>query len=124
MDFTDLTVKSAADLLAHKKISASELRGLSLSRIRQADPDLHAFLYVAESESEGSARSADELIAAGENFALTGIPYAAKDNILVKGMQATAASKMLENYKTTYDATIIRKLQAQAPVLMGKKHLD
>jgi aspartyl-tRNA(Asn)/glutamyl-tRNA(Gln) amidotransferase subunit A len=124
MDFTDLTVKSAADLLANKKISASELRRLSLARIRQAEPDLHAFLYVAESESQEAAKNADELVADGENFALTGIPYAAKDNILVKGMQATAASKMLENYKATYDATIIRKLQVQAPVLMGKTNLD
>ncbi len=123
MDFSDLTVKSASDLLARKEVSAKELRDLSLERIKQAD-SLHAFLYVASEESEKSAKQADLLISENENFALTGIPFAAKDNILVKGIQATAASKILENYKATYNATVINKLNNHLPVLMGKTNLD
>ena len=124
MDFTNLTIKSAAQLLAHKKISSLELAKLSLKRIKQIDEKLHAFLYVAEKESQEAAKKADQLIAEGENFTLTGIPFAAKDNILVKGMQATAASKILENYKAPYDATVIKKLNIVQPVLMGKTNLD
>ncbi len=124
MDFTDLTVKSAADLIAHKKVSAKELAEMSLKRIKEVDNKLHAFLYVAEKELADQVRAADSAIADGENFVLTGIPYAAKDNILVKGMQATAASKILENYKATYDATVIKRLKEQLPVLMGKTNLD
>ncbi|MEJ0021934.1 MAG: Asp-tRNA(Asn)/Glu-tRNA(Gln) amidotransferase subunit GatA [Candidatus Doudnabacteria bacterium] len=124
MEILDLTVKTAADLLANKKISAKELAQLSLKRIKQIDDKLHAFLYVAEKEALASADKADGLIADGENFSLTGIPYAAKDNILVKGLQATAASKILENYKATYDATVIKKLNEEQPVLMGKTNLD
>jgi aspartyl-tRNA(Asn)/glutamyl-tRNA(Gln) amidotransferase subunit A len=124
MDFTDLTIKSAAQLLTHKKISAKELMQESLQRIKQVDDKLHAFLYVAEKEALVSAQKADEIIAEGENFSLTGIPYAAKDNFLIKGMQATAASKILENYKATYTATVINKLNFQQPVLMGKTNLD
>jgi aspartyl-tRNA(Asn)/glutamyl-tRNA(Gln) amidotransferase subunit A len=124
MDFTDLTVKSASELLARKKITAKELAEMSLNRIREVDGDVRAFLYVAENESKASAEIADGIIEEGENFSLTGIPYAAKDNILVKGMQATAASKVLANYKATYDATVIQLLKNHGPVLMGKTNLD
>lgn len=124
MDFTDLTIKSASELLAHKKVSAKELAQMSLKRIKEVDDKLHAFLYVAEKEAMESAKKADQLIADGENFALTGIPYAAKDNIMVKGVQATAGSKILENYKATYDATVIKKLNVEQPVLMGKTNMD
>ncbi|HEX9502767.1 MAG TPA: Asp-tRNA(Asn)/Glu-tRNA(Gln) amidotransferase subunit GatA [Patescibacteria group bacterium] len=125
MDFTDLTIKSAAELIAHKKVSAKELAEMSLKRIKEVDDKLHAFLYVAEKESLVQAQNVDEMvIAEGENFSLTGIPYALKDNILYKGMQATAASKILEGYKATYDATIVKKLNEESPVLMGKTNLD
>ncbi len=124
MDFKDLTIKEASDLLAKKKISASELAKASLQRIKEVDDKLHAFLYVAEEKALADANTADDMIAKGENSALTGIPYAAKDNILVKGLQATAGSKILENYKAPYDATIIKKLSGANPVLMGKTNLD
>lgn len=124
MDFLNLTIKSAAELLAHKKISAKELTEMSLARIKEVDDKLHAFLYVAEKEAMVQAEKADQLIADDENFSLTGIPYAVKDNILVKGIQATAASKILENYKATYNATVINKLNTESPVMMGKTNLD
>lgn len=125
MDFTDLTIKSASQMLARKEITAKELAQMSLKRIQEVDSKVHAFLYVGtEEEVMTRAAEADDIISQNENFALTGIPYAAKDNILVKGMQATAASKILENYKATYDASIIRKLHSQSPVIMGKTNLD
>jgi len=125
MDFTDLTIKSASELLSQKKVSALELAQMSLKRIKEVDDKLHAFLYVAEKESLESAKHTDEMIIADhEHSALTGIPYAVKDNILVKGMQATAASKILENYKATFDATVIRKLKQVSPTMMGKTNLD
>lgn len=124
MDFTDLTIKSAADLLTRKKISATELAVMSLDRIKAVDQDVHAFLHVAESYALDAAGKADEVIDERENFSLTGIPFAAKDNILIKGLQATAASKILENYKATYSASVIKKLNEQSPVLMGKTNLD
>lgn len=110
--------------MAHKEISAKELVQASLERIKQVDGKLHAFLHVAEERALQAAEVADEAIADGENFSLTGIPFAAKDNILVKGLQATAGSKILENYIATYDATVIKKLNRDLPVLMGKTNLD
>ncbi len=125
MDFTDLTIKSASELIAKKEVSAKELTEMSLKRIREVDESVHAFLYVAEKEALENAAQIDEMVIKdGENFALTGIPYALKDNILYKGMQATAASKILENYKATYDATVVKRLKNVSPVLMGKTNLD
>ena len=57
------------------------------------------------------AKVADTMIAKGESYPLLGIPLAVKDNILIKGEEVTAASKILEGYKATYDATIITKLK-------------
>ncbi|MBX4187173.1 MAG: Asp-tRNA(Asn)/Glu-tRNA(Gln) amidotransferase subunit GatA, partial [Candidatus Doudnabacteria bacterium] len=125
MNFTDLTIKSASELIARKEVSAKELAEMSLARIKQVDNKLHAFLYVAEQEAPQQARETDQMVIAdGENFSLTGIPYALKDNILYRGMQATAASKILVGYKAAYDATVVKKLKEESPVLMGKTNLD
>ena len=88
------------------------------------DPQIHAYFKLTEDRAQADAQAADAAIADGTNLALTGIPYAAKDNILIEGMQATAASKILENYIATYTASSMEKLQLQLPVLLGKTNLD
>jgi aspartyl-tRNA(Asn)/glutamyl-tRNA(Gln) amidotransferase subunit A len=123
MDLHDLTVKQASDKLKRKEISSVELTRLFLGRINELEPKLHAFLNVGEKAALEAAEEADRYVEASPS-ALTGIPYAVKDNILVTGYQATAASKILENYIAPYDATVIRKLKAQAPVMLGKTNLD
>jgi len=123
MNLNELTVKEAARKLQSKEISAVELTQAHLDRIKKVDGDVHAFLYVAEKEAIAQAEEADKIIT--DNISpLTGIPYAVKDNILVKGYQATAASKILENYKATYDATAIKRIKTSSPVMIGKTNLD
>lgn len=124
MDFKDLTLKQAAEMLGKKEVSALELATASLGRVREVDPSLHAFLAVTEDRALADAKSSDERIKNNESTMLTGIPYALKDNILVKGLQATAGSKILENYIATYDATIVKRLTNNSPVLIGKTNLD
>jgi aspartyl-tRNA(Asn)/glutamyl-tRNA(Gln) amidotransferase subunit A len=55
---------------------------------------------------------------------MTGIPVAIKDNILIEGRIASAASKILENYKATYDATVIKKLKDEGAVFLGRTNMD
>lgn len=93
--------------------------------IKEKDTEIHAYLDVYDG-LEVEAKAAMERIAAeGEDAPiLTGIPVALKHNILVKGRRATAASKILENYTATYDATIVAKLKAAGAILMGGTNLD
>ena len=60
------------------------------------------------------------MIARGESKPLTGIPMAIKDNMLIEGRRASSASKILENYVASYDATVIQKLKEQHVVFLGR----
>lgn len=123
MELHDLTLKEAAAKLKSKEISSAELTKHFLDRIKQVDPQVHAYLFVAEKDAMEAAEDAQESLETNISD-LTAIPYAVKDNILVDGYQATAASKILENYIAPYDATAIKKLKASMPVMLGKTNLD
>ena len=108
-----------------KKVSSVELTKYFLARIKELDPKLNSFITVSEEEALRSAQEADEYIASdGENFPLTGIPFASKDLFCTRGIRSTAASKILDNYIPPYDATAIAKIKAQKAVLIGKTNLD
>ncbi len=117
------TIKEARSLLDAKKISAVELADLCLQSIRVRDGELHAFLEVFGDVRE-QASEADARIARGEISPLLGIPLAVKDNILIKGRRAGAASKILEGYHALYDATAISKLKEQGAVFVGRTNQD
>lgn len=125
MDLEKLTIKGAAKLLQEKQISSVELTKIHLERIKQKDPELDAFLYVAEGEALKKAEEVDLKRKRGDKLGiLAGIPYALKDNILYRGMQATAGSKILEGYKASYDATAVVKLKQADAVCLGKTNCD
>ncbi|MFH1455039.1 MAG: Asp-tRNA(Asn)/Glu-tRNA(Gln) amidotransferase subunit GatA, partial [bacterium] len=94
-----------------------------LEQIKITDKDIHAYLEVFFDVLD-QAKVADEKIKSGKAGLLTGIPIAIKDNILIKGRIATAASKILENYKATYDATVIEKLKNEGVVFIGRTNMD
>ena len=93
--------------------------------IAEKDGDINAFVDVYK-EEEAAARAATEQYAKeGESAPpLLGMPLAIKNNILIKGKRATAASKMLEHYVAPYDATVIARLKKEAPVFVGSANLD
>src|SRR3989344_8345452 len=118
MNLSTLTIKDARRALDAKEYSALELTNAYLAQIEKKNPEIHAYLEVWEKSAREEAKYADEIIARGESRPLTGIPIAAKDNILIEGRIASAASKILENYISPYDATVIQKLKAQGVVFL------
>src|SRR3989344_442387 len=119
----ELSITEAADKVRKKEISAVELTGACLEEIEKNNPELNAYLEVF-SDAKEQAQAADVRRASGENHALLGIPLAVKDNILIEGRRASAASKMLENYIATYDATVIKKLRDAGAVFLGRTNCD
>lgn len=124
MDLKTLTIAEARRALDAKEYSTLELADAYLDAIKKRDPEIHAYLEVWENTAREEARAADVVIARGESQPLTGIPLAIKDNILIEGRIASGASKILENYHASYDATVITKLKAQNAVFLGRTNMD
>lgn len=124
MDLSKLTIAEARKALDARKYSALDLTDAYLERIRVHDGEIHAYLEVWEESAREEAKDADAIIAQGKSQPLTGIPLAVKDNIVIEGRTASSASKILEHYIASYDATVIRKLKEQGAVFLGRTNMD
>jgi aspartyl-tRNA(Asn)/glutamyl-tRNA(Gln) amidotransferase subunit A len=119
------SLKQLSQALAAKQISSVELTQLFLDRINRFNPTLNAFVTVDADKSLAAARAADARIAAGTAGLLTGIPIAQKDIFCAEGWLTTCGSKMLSNFVSPYDATVIRKMEAEAGLVsLGKTNMD
>ena len=113
------------DMLVNKEITSVELTEDVLARIDEVEGDVKAYLTITRDEALAQAKAVDEKIARGEEISfLEGIPGAIKDNICTKGVKTTCASKILENFVPPYDATVMTKLKAENPVILGKLNMD
>ena len=118
-------LKQLSQALAAKQISSVELSQLFLDRINRLNPTLNAFVTVDAEKTLAAARAADARIAAGTAGPLTGIPIAQKDIFCAEGWRTTCGSKMLANFVSPYDATVIRKMEAEAGLVsLGKTNMD
>jgi len=125
MNLTDLTITQVHQGLAKKEFSVLELCQAYLERIKNRDKEISAFLTVNEDLALSQAKKIDDLIYVGKKIpVLAGVPCAIKDNILVEEIRCTAASKILENYIASYDATVIKRLKEQGAVFLGKTNMD
>ena len=127
-NLNELSITDAAKKLQTGEITAVDLARACLEEIEKERPAgkcdrLNAFLEVFD-DVIAQAEEADKRRTAGENHPLLGIPLAIKDNILIEGRRASAASKMLENYVATYDATVIKKLKEAGAVFLGRTNMD
>ena len=112
-------------MLAQKKISAREIMTEHLEHIRKIDGNIHAFLAIDEADALAQADASDARRAAGTPLsALDGVPVAIKDNIAVAGQRCSCASKMLENFVSPYDATVIANLKKAGAVVFGRLNMD
>ncbi len=123
INLKELTIRKVHDSLISGEYTSVDLAKEYLEQITKKDKDIHAYLEVY-SDVIDQATKADEMIKNGTATLLTGIPISIKDNILIKGRVASSASKMLENYVATYDATVIEKLKKDGVVFIGRTNMD
>lgn len=123
IDLKNLTIKKAHTAMKNGEFTARELCEAYLEAIKEKNVELNAYLEVFSDALEQAGR-ADQMFKDGLATELTGIPFAIKDNILIDGRRVGAASKILENYKATYDATVIRQLKEQGAVFLGRTNMD
>ena len=124
MKLHELTIHKAHELLKQKEISSVQLTRAVLDRIETVDDKVGAYITVAGETAMKQARLADMAISNGKCRPLTGIPLAIKDLICTKGLKTTCASRILENFVPPYDAAVIKKLNNQGAVIIGKTNMD
>jgi aspartyl-tRNA(Asn)/glutamyl-tRNA(Gln) amidotransferase subunit A len=113
----------AAGLRA-RRFSSAELVAAYLERIDRHQGALNAFISVTREQALKDAQAADRVLAGGGGGALTGVPIAHKDIFCTQGVRTTCGSRMLDNFVSPYDATVVAKLKAAGAVMLGKTNMD
>lgn len=125
MEFSNYKAHELKEIIAKKEASIEEITKSHLCKIENTDSKVDAFLYVANEEALNQAKKLDEKLSKGEDLGvLGGVPLGIKDNISVKGMQNTCASKILEGYVSPYDATVSEMVKSEGGVIIGKLNMD
>ena len=116
------TIKQLSAMLHAKQVSATELAQHYLQRAQASD--LNAFLHIDPALTLAQAAAADVRLAAGSAGPLTGVPIAHKDIFVTEGWRSTAGSKMLANYVSPFNATVVERFNAAGMVTLGKLNCD
>ncbi len=117
-DLPALSIADLQSLLRRREVSAREVIDALQARIEAVDQDIGAYLSL---DMEAAAQEAEQ---SNVDLPLGGVPLAIKDIINVMGQPCTCASKILNGYRATYDATVISKLRAAGAIPFGKTNLD
>ena len=118
------TIKELKEGLKSKTFTSVELVEYYYDQIEKHNEALGAFLWLDKEYALAQAKQADERGYEEDSPLLNGIPVAVKDNILTKQFKTTAASKMLENFVSTFDATVVAQLEQAGAVILGKTNMD
>ena len=123
IDLKNLTIEKAHENFKDGVFTCRELAEEYLKVIKTKNKELNAYLEIYDDVLR-QADQAQKKFTDGTATELTGIPFAIKDNILIKGHIASASSKILENYKASYDATVIKDLKKVGAVFLGRTNMD
>lgn len=124
IELKGLTIQKSHTAMKNGDFTAVDLVKKYLEVIKAKNDELNIYLEVFEADALAQAEEADKRFKDGTAVKMTGIPVALKDNILYEGHIASAASKILENYKATYDSTAVRKLKEAGAVILGRTNMD
>jgi aspartyl-tRNA(Asn)/glutamyl-tRNA(Gln) amidotransferase subunit A len=119
-----LSIGELAERLSTGKLSSVELTRHFLDRIERFNPALNALITVTAEGALADAKAADARLAAGERGPLLGIPLIHKDIFCTEGVKTSCGSKMLDNFVSPYDATVVKKLKAAGVVMLAKANMD
>lgn len=118
------TIAELSQGLANGDFSSVELTQDFLQRIDKLDEQYNAFITVTADEALATAQLADQQRAAGNAGAFTGVPMAHKDIFCTEGVRTSCASKILDNFISPYDATVVANFKAAGAVCLGKTNMD
>ena len=125
MEITELTVHELKEKLASKELTVSEIVKAYTDRINDKEKDVEAFVTTLCDEALKQAEDIESKVQSGEiKGDLAGIPIGIKDNICIKGVKTTCSSKMLENFVSPYNATVMEKLNSENLIPLGKLNMD
>ena len=125
MDLYDLTVHELLDKLKNKEITLEEINKSYIERINEKENEVKAFVTITDEDAVEKAKKIDDDIKNGKEVSkLSGIPIGIKDNICTKNVKTTCSSKMLENFVSPYDATVMNKINKENMIMLGKLNMD
>ena len=125
MEITELTVHELKEKLENKELTITEITKAYVDRINEKEKDIGAFVTTLEEQAIKKAKEIEDKVKTNEiKGELAGIPIGIKDNICTKGVKTTCSSKMLENFVSPYDATVMEKINSQNMINLGKLNMD
>lgn len=120
----NLTLSELSNALSRGEFSSLELTQAFLDRIKRLDTQYNSFITLSEEHALQQAKAADTLRATGQATALTGLPIAHKDLFCTQGIRTSCGSKMLDNFISPYNATLVERLNQAGMVTLGKTNMD
>ena len=125
MEITELTVHELQEKIKNKELTITEINEAYIKQIQEKEPEVQAFITELTDKGMEQAKEIQEKMNKGEKVGqFAGIPIGIKDIICTKGIKTTCASKMLENFVSPYDATVMEKINAEEMINLGKLNMD
>jgi aspartyl-tRNA(Asn)/glutamyl-tRNA(Gln) amidotransferase subunit A len=120
----NMTLAELARGLRNGDFTSREIVSRLVARIEASQPALNAFVSITAERAMEAAAEADKALADGTASTLTGLPLAHKDIFCTEGVRTTCGSRMLDNFISPYDATVVQRLKAAGAIMLGKTNMD